>query len=100
MNSYMSGTLVTSTAQFVNAAGVLADPTTITFKYRAGAGVTQTVVYPTAPVVRTATGVYYANIDTTGWVGPGNLLYTTEWVGTGAVQAIEPDYWSVEPPAL
>jgi hypothetical protein len=96
----MSGTLVTSTAQFTNAAGVLTDPTVITFKYRAGAGATQTAVYPSSPVVRTAAGVYYANIDTTGWAGPGNLLYTTEWVGTGTVQAIQSDYWLVEPPSL
>jgi hypothetical protein len=99
-NIYMSGSLVQSVANFVNILGVAADPTTITFKYRTGSGSTTTVVYPSAPIVRVGTGSYTANLDTTGWLGPGNLLYTVEWIGTGAVQAIAPDYWQVEPATL
>jgi hypothetical protein len=100
MNLYMSGSLVQSLATFLNASGIPTNPTVITFKWRAGAGVTNVAVYPAAPVVLVSAGIFYANIDTTGWAGPGNLLYTTEWVGTGTVQAIQSDYWQVEPPSL
>jgi hypothetical protein len=87
---------VQSLANFFNATGALADPTTIVFKYRPGGGSTTTITYPTG-IVRVSTGVYYYNIDTTGFTGPGLLLYTTEWIGTGAVQAPGVDYWNVEP---
>jgi hypothetical protein len=100
LNVYMSGTLVGTTANFVNAAGALTDPTTITLKYRASPGTIVTVVYPAAPIVRLAQGVYTANLDTTGWTGPGNQLWTTEWIGTGNVQAPGVDYFEVEPLAL
>lgn len=99
-NIYISGALVQSTANFTNLSGVLTDPTTITLKYRIGAGSTTTVVYPAAPIVRAAQGVYTANLDTTGWAGPGLQLWTIEWIGTGAVQAPGIDYWEVEPLAL
>jgi hypothetical protein len=100
LNTYMSGSLVTTTAQFVNALGVNADPSTITLKYRAGAGSVIVELYGSSAVVRNGTGNYSFNIDTTGWAGPGLLLYTTEWIGTGNVQAINPGYWQVEPPAI
>ena len=100
MNLYVSGTLVTSIANFVNAAGAPTDPSTITFKYRIGAGATTTVLYPSAPIIRDSQGNYHANLDTTGWAGPDLLLYTVQWTGTGNVVAIQPDYWQVEPPAL
>jgi len=100
MNVYMSGSLVESLAAFVNAAGSPADPTTITFKFRPGSGAITTIVYPDARIVRDGTGAYHSNVDTTGWAGPGNLLYTTEWIGTGNVQAPGADYWEVEPLAL
>lgn len=100
MNVYISGSLVQTAAQFLNQAGQPADPGTITLKYRAGAGATQTLVYGSSGIQRQGTGSYTFNIDTTGWAGPGYLLYTTEWIGTGAVQAIGIDYWQVEPPAL
>ncbi len=96
MNKYMSGTRVRSIATFTNFAGVAADPDTITFKFRAGAGATTTDAAPT----RDATGVYHRDIDTTGWAGPDDLLYTCQWSGTGAVVAIEADYFEVEPTAL
>jgi hypothetical protein len=100
LNVYMSGSLVTTSALFVNATGVATDPTTITLKYRAGAGSTTTLVYGSSGIVRNGAGSYAFNIDTTGWSGPGLLLYTTEWIGTGTVQAIGSDYWQVEPPSL
>jgi hypothetical protein len=100
MNTYMSGTLVQSSATFLNASGVAADPTTITLKYKLGPGIVETVVYPTAPINRVSAGVYTANFDTTGWSGPGNRLDLMEWIGTGTVQAINTDNWEVEPPLL
>jgi hypothetical protein len=100
VNTYMSGSLVTSYANFVNAAGTPTDPTTITLKYRTAAGSITTVVYPSSPITRVSAGSYSANLDTTGWAGPGLLLWTIEWIGTGAVQAINSGGWQVEPATL
>jgi hypothetical protein len=99
MNVYMSGTLVTSNAQF-QTGGVPTDPSSVTFKYKLGNGTVQTVVYPSAPIVRNSVGSYSAGIDTTGWSGPGNRPDLTEWIGTGACQVIGTDVWEVEPPLL
>lgn len=100
VNTYMSGSLVRTTAAFTNAAGQAADPTTITLKYRSGAGSTTTVTYPTAPIIKDSTGNYHADLDTTGWAGPDPLLWLTEWIGTGTVQAIASGAWLVTPPVL
>ena len=99
-NVYMSGSLVRSTAIFTNAAGSPTDPTTITFKYRAGGGSVTTIVYPAAGITKDSQGAYHSDVDTSGWTGPGNQLYTTEWIGTGTVQAPGADYWEVEPLAI
>lgn len=96
----MSGSLVRSTATFANISGTITDPTTVTLKYRTAAGSTTTVVYPSAPIVKDSTGVYHADFDTTGFTGPDDQLWTTEWIGTGTVQAISVDYWQVVPAAL
>lgn len=95
-NVYMSGTRVRSIAEFTDFDGQLADPDTREFKYRPGAGVIQTNANPT----RLSLGTFYVDVDTSGWDGPDNLLYTCQWKGTGLVQAIGPDYFEVEPPAL
>jgi hypothetical protein len=100
LNRYMSGALVRSSAAFTNLSGSPADPTTITLKYRAGAGATITVVSPSAPIVRDSQGFYHADLDTTGFAGPGLQIWTTEWIGTGNVQAPGADYFEVEPLAL
>jgi hypothetical protein len=100
MNTYVSGSLVRSVATFANLSGVATDPTTITFKYKQGGGTVTTVTYPTAPIVRDTTGEYHADLDTTGWTGPGNRLDIQEWIGAGVVQAIASDSYQVEPPAL
>ena len=96
MNTYISGSLVRDIAQFVNSSDAATNPTTTTLKYRAGAGDVQTIAAPDNDVE----GTFHWDIDTTGWTGPGNLLYTLVWIGTGAVQAIGTDYFEVEPPAL
>ena len=100
MNTYMSGSLVRTTAAFTNTAGAAADPTTIVLKYKTGAGATTTVTYPSAPIVRDGTGAYHADLDTTGWAGPDPLQWLTEWIGTGTVQAIAAGGWLVTPPVL
>ena len=93
----MAGTLVTSTATFASTeTGQVADPTTVTLKYRPPGGATQTVTYPNALITRVSTGVYSAELDSTGLPGP----WTAEWIGTGAVQAIESDTWTIGPAAL
>lgn len=100
MNTYLSGTLVTTTANFANKNGVPTDPDTITLKYKHGSNAVVTVAYPTSPIVRDTTGAYHADLDTTGWTGPGNELWTAEWIGTGAVQVPGIDNWQVEPLTL
>jgi hypothetical protein len=96
MNLYTSGSMVRSSAAFVNTAGVPTNPTTITFKYRAGAGSVNTIVGPT----NDGPGAYHYDIDTTGWAGPDTQLVTCQWQGTGAVVAIDDDYFGVTAPAL
>lgn len=100
LNLYISGALVRTIATFTNLAGQPTDPTTITLKYRAGAGSTTTIVYPAAGIVKDSTGVYHSDLDTTGFAGPGQQLWTIQWVGTGNVQAPGIDYFEVEPLAL
>jgi hypothetical protein len=96
MNTYIAGSLVRTTATFVNVAGTPANPTTTVLKYRAGAGSVQTISSPT----NDAPGVFHYDIDTTGWDGPEDLLYSLEWIGTGAVQAITVDWFQVIPPTI
>lgn len=96
----MSGSLVRTSATFASVTGDAADPTTVTLRYKTGAGATTTAAYPSAPIVKDSTGVYHADLDTTGWAGPDALLYATEWTGTGNVQAIGSDYFQVVPAAL
>lgn len=96
MNTYMAGSLVRSIAKFADINGNIGDPTTITLKYKIGIGSTTTVVYPSAPIVKDSTGVYHADFDTTGWAGATDLVYTTEWSGTGTIQAIATDSFQVD----
>jgi hypothetical protein len=97
MNVYYSGTLVQTTATFANALGVPTDPSTITLKYQIQGNVSVTLVFGSSSIVRSGAGVYYYQFNTTGWTGPGNQLYTVEWIGTGTVQAPNVDYWEVQP---
>ncbi len=96
MTIYMSGSLVRSTATFTDDTGSPADPDAVTFKWKQGAGDTQTDSSPT----KDGTGVYHHDLDTTGWAGPDNQPWTLQWSGTGAVQAIGTDSFDVSPPAL
>lgn len=96
MNVYTSGTLVRSSAQFVNTAGVPTNPTVITFKYRPGTGAVVTISSP----ISDGTGAYHYDMDTTGWTGPDIQTWTCQWQGTGAVVAIADDYFGVSVPSL
>ena len=97
MNKYVSGTFVRSIATFYDATGTQADPTSVIFSFRPGAG---SVTQDLAPT-KIGVGVYCSDMDTSGWPGPDNLLYTCQWEGTGAVAVVsEPDYFEVEAAAL
>jgi hypothetical protein len=101
VNVYPSGTIVrTTAASFTNVSGVVADPTTITLKYRRGSGSITSVLYPTAPIIKDSVGNYHADLDTSGFAGPGQELWLTEWIGTGNVAVIGNDAWFVEAPTL
>lgn len=100
MNTYVSGSLVRTSAAFTDVNGGAADPTTVVLKYKQGNGATQTVTYPASPIVKDSTGNYHADLDTTGWAGPANRLDIQQWQGTGAVVAIGSDSYEVEPPSL
>jgi uncharacterized protein YfaS (alpha-2-macroglobulin family) len=66
---------------------VLTDPTTVTLKVLDPTGVVTT---PTP--VHDSTGFYHYDLDTTGKTG----LWTYEWIGTGAVQAIAANQFNVK----
>jgi uncharacterized protein YfaS (alpha-2-macroglobulin family) len=67
------------------------DPTTVTFKVKDPSGTTTTQVYLTDDeVVKTAVGVYYADVDTDE-KGEWNF----RWEGTGACAAVEEQAFNV-----
>lgn len=91
--SVSAGTLVTVTATFNSESGVPTDPTTITLKYSSGSPGHTTWVYGGAgTITRSGTGVYVAELDTTGlpgsWVGA--------FIGTGLCQVAQPFVFSVD----
>jgi hypothetical protein len=103
-NTYLAGSLVrvatyagdiiSPVGGFRDDTGTLADPTTITLKYRPGTEASiVTVTYPAAPVVRDAAGLYHADLDTTGF---STDTWTYEWIGTGDVQAIADNAFQVQ----
>ena len=97
MGIVIAGTLMTSTVTFASEqTGQAADPTTVTLKYLPPGGSVQTVVYPATGITRVSAGVYSAELDTTGL--PGD--WTVEWIGTGAVQAIEDGSFPIAQAAL
>ncbi len=105
-NTYLAGTLVrvatytgpvsSPTGGFLNSSGVLTDPSTVTLKYRTSeTGAVITVTYPAAPVVKDGTGLYHADLDTTG---SAEALWSYEWVGSGLVQAVASSAFIVRDP--
>ena len=96
-NPLFAGTAVTTTATFSVPGGAITDPSTIELRYKAGSAATVTWTYLGAGnIVRVSTGVYSAEIDTTGAAGQWQI----EWVGTGACAAISVSTIDVESPPL
>jgi hypothetical protein len=87
-NTFDAGDGVRVTAVFTNLSRATADPTTVVFRLLDAAGA---VTLPA--VVRTTTGVYYAEFVVTN--KPGTWAY--RWEGTGAVQASEEGTFIVRP---
>jgi len=85
-NSYPVGSKVRSTCTFENSAGTDVDPTGVSVTYRVpGAAASVTKTYPTdAEVVKSATGIYYIDLDldTAG-------EYRIRWAGTGSNKAAQ-----------
>jgi hypothetical protein len=80
--AYDKGDKIRSTATFTNTAGANTDPTTIKFKFTTPAGVTTTYTYGVdAQVVKSATGIYYADTEVTAGT------WHCRWEGTGTVVA-------------
>ena len=91
MNQYQRGDLVRTTATFTNLGGTATDPTTVTATVTNPAGSATAYVYGTdAALVKSATGVYYVDVD-------ANLagLWASRWVGTGAVTQADFETWYV-----
>jgi len=78
---YTVGTTIRVTGTFRNAAEALADPSTITFKYRKpGGGAITTVTYAGGGVTRSSTGVYYVDLSPTD---DEHGIWTFRWSSTG-----------------
>lgn len=92
----MSGSMVRTIATFTSLSGGAANPDTVTLKYRVGLGTAVTV----SDLSSDSTGVYHYDLDTTGFAGPDDQLWVTEWIGTGAVIAIGTDSFQVVPPVI
>jgi hypothetical protein len=110
VNSYVAGSLVrvaTYTGLITNpvfgfrdASGNLADPTVVTLKYRPAGGAVTTAVYPAAPIVKDAVGLYHADVDTTGSAPTAPVIWSYSWTGTGAVQGIAQNQFEATPPLI
>jgi len=84
MADFEQGTRVRSTATFQNAAvpPVDADPTAVVVKYRVGSGEVTTKTYGVDnEVVKSATGIYYIDLDVAALDG----TWYVRWSGTGTV---------------
>jgi len=91
-NVYKQGALVRVRANFENAAGTAIDPTAILCKYSNPAGTVTTLTYGTdVELVRSATGIYYVDIDASS---PGRWNYRFYSTGTG--QAAEQSSFIIE----
>ena len=83
-------------ATFRDSAGTLTDPTTVTFKVRAGDGSTTTYLYGTdAQLVKASTGVYYVL-----WTIASNRRHFYKFTGTGTVAAVEEGEFQPRPSAF
>lgn len=97
-----AGTAVTTTVTFTNPVAGEApsswppvDPSTVTLVFIAGTGATATTwTYGgTGSIVKVSTGVYSAELPTTGTEGP----WQVKWTGTGACAAVSISGFKVTP---
>lgn len=90
--TYRIGQTVRSTATFTDAAGAVADPTTVTFRtYSPRTQITTSYTYALAQITRSSTGVYYIDITFDGY-GPLNY----KWSSTGTPAQAYVGQWSVQ----
>ena len=77
------GDLVRLGVTFTDATGTAGDPTVVKLAYKPVRGTVVTLTYGTdAALIKSATGVYYADVSVTAG---GDWVY--RWTGTGALQA-------------
>ena len=109
LNTYLAGNIIrvatytggtgTPAGGFRDQYGNLADPSTVTLNYREGPSAPiVTAVYPAGPIIRDGTGLYHADLDTTG-TDP-SVTWTYEWTGTGNIQAAAANAFIVDTPFL
>lgn len=92
MSDIYAGSIVRVTTGdgFKNSLGALADPTTVTLRWRRHGDTEQVWAVTAGQIVRDGVGIYHADIQT---VKPG--LYYYEWEGAGAVTAVQGNTFSV-----
>jgi hypothetical protein len=81
IETYDKGDVLRVTGTWTNAAGAAVDPTVVKFSYTTPAGVTTTLTYGIdIAVVKSATGVYYVDLDLDT---EGTWKYRAYSTGTG-----------------
>jgi hypothetical protein len=85
---FTKGATVRVTGTFRNAANALADPSTVTFKYKIGTATTVTLAYP-ATITKDSTGVYHVDL-----VASTSGTWWYRWESTGDPQtSVEVSYF-------
>jgi hypothetical protein len=81
-----AGTAASPVGGFCDSAGSLGDPEQVVLKYQPGTAAEVVIVtYPSSPIIRDGTGLYHADLDTTGF---STDTWTYLWEGDGGVQAV------------
>lgn len=91
MTTYTYNTTIRITGTFA-VSDVATDPTTVTLKTKSPSGAVSTYTYALSQVTKSATGVYYKDVQLTE---AGTWQY--RWSGTGAVASEDWSTLEVEP---
>lgn len=94
--SYPAGSVVKLTGTFTDASGAAMDPTTVKATIQEPAGTKTVYVYGQGQIQKSAVGIYYLLLDTTGKAGV--WLYRWHSEGTGQAASTD-DHFTVSPPA-
>jgi AICAR transformylase/IMP cyclohydrolase PurH len=86
MSVYNKGDLLRVTGTFTNAAGTAVDPTAVILKHRNPAGTTTTLTYALTQLTKSATGIYYADVDLSS---TGVWYFKFNSTGTGQAASID-----------